>query len=83
VPGGRVFGLVFAAQLVKSLNDQKLTASLENAATESLANDGIDFEDQAYVLQALWQLSDDSRPSESLMSLTEHLLKKVPVWHTS
>lgn len=80
VPGGRLFGLVFAAQLVKALNDQKLTASLEKAATETLATDGIDFEDQAYVLQALWQLSEGARPSDSLMSLTEHLLKKVPVW---
>jgi hypothetical protein len=80
LPGGRLFGLVFAAQLVRSLNDQKLAASLENVATDILAGDGIDFEDQAYVLQALWQLREGTKPGESLMSVTEHLLKKVPVW---
>jgi hypothetical protein len=80
VPGGRLFGLVFAAQLVRVLNDKNLATSLENVATETLASDGIDFEDQAYILQALWRLSEGTRPSESHMSQTEHLLKRVPVW---
>lgn len=80
LPGGRLFGLVFAVQMVRILKNYKLAGSLEQVANETLASDGIDFEDHAYLLEALWQLSAESRPSDSLMLLTEHLLKKVPVW---
>jgi len=81
IPGGRLFGLVFAAQLVQVLDDEAGARNLENLAIRYIGNDATDFEDQPYLLQAPWYLTQPSEPpSELLMSLTSQLLKKAPVW---
>jgi hypothetical protein len=81
VPGGRLFGLVFAAELLQAIGDGECSEKLERSAVRALADDGVDFEDQVYLLQALWQLRcGGGRADEAVMRFSEQLLNKAPAW---
>jgi hypothetical protein len=80
VPGGRLFGLPFAIGI---LQDQQLTSELEalqRGIVDALANPRTDYEDQIYLLQALWQLHQPHRATDGLIRQTSDLLNRSPGW---
>ncbi len=82
VPGGRLFGLVFTAQLLGALGEKECAEKLERATIKFSTDGGFDFEDEAYLVQALWQLTDNgsNKHKETAMSLSEQLLNNTPAW---
>lgn len=80
-PGRRLFGLAFTAQLLGATGDEECAEKLEKVTIKSLA-DGGNFEDQAYLLQTLWQLRVDGgrRPDETVMRFSEQLIERSPAW---
>ena len=83
LPGGRLFGLIYGAQLLQTIKEFKCATSLEEAVRVALEDPGTDVEDHPYLLQALWQLRVSTKgngPDDELMTITERLLSKTPMW---
>src|SRR5206468_1920443 len=64
------------------IGDKECTEKLETATFKSSTDGGFDFEDEAYLVQTLWQLTDNgsNNHKEMVMSLSEQLLNNTPAW---
>lgn len=79
VPGGRLFGLPFVVRMLRDLKEERLERELEQAIRDTLADPKTNYEDQPFLVQALWE-SLDGVPDESTMATTEGVLAKSPAW---
>jgi hypothetical protein len=79
-PGGRLFGLGFAIQLLQQTRNRELLFIIEQSAYSALEDPRTNYEDQLYLLQALWLLSGETAPSKQLIELTGQILHNSPVW---
>jgi hypothetical protein len=79
IPGGRLFGLPFVVRMLCDLGEEKLAREIDHAAREALSDAKTNYEDQAYLVQALWE-SFDGAPDDSVMATTEQVLEKSPAW---
>lgn len=79
IAGGRLFGLHLVVRTLRDLEEENLAREIGEAIREALADPKTGYEDQAYLLQALWE-SLDGVPDESVMAATERVLAKSPAW---
>lgn len=77
--GGRLFGLPLVVRMLRDLKEESLVLDMMQAVRETLADPKLNYEDQVFLLQALWESFDDS-PDESVMAATERIVSKSPVW---
>lgn len=80
IPGGRVFGIGFAVQLLQQTGDRELLPLVEQSAYSELGDPRTNYEDQLYLLHALWLLLGETDPSKQLVELTEQIILNSPVW---
>lgn len=80
IPGGRVFGVGFAVQLLQQTQSRELLIHVEQSAYSALEDPRTNYEDQLYLLHALWLLHGETDPPKQLIELTEQILLKSPVW---
>ncbi len=78
--GGRDFGLIFGINLLLQVKDLESATNIKELAVTSLNKPNTTYEDQIYLLQGLWIFNSESSPDFNLMEVTEHVLKKSPVW---
>jgi hypothetical protein len=79
MPGGRLFGLPFVVRMLRDLKEENLAREVEQVVRETLADPKTSYEDQPFLVQAIWE-SFDGAPDESLMATTERMLAKSPAW---
>jgi hypothetical protein len=79
IPGGRLFGLPLIVRMLRDLKEDALAHEVERTVWEALADPKTSYEDQPFLVQALWE-SSDGEPDESVMEVTERVLAKSPAW---
>jgi len=80
IPGGRVFGVGFAVQPLQQTQNRELLILVEQSAYSALEDPRTNYEDQLYLLHALWLLHGETDPPKHLIELTEHIFLNSPVW---
>jgi hypothetical protein len=79
VPGGRLFGLPFVVRMLRDLKEENLAREMGQAVQDALADPKTSYEDQPYLVQALWE-SCGGVPDEAAMATAERVLAKSPAW---
>lgn len=74
---GRSFGFSFSAKLTKALMNKDSVKELAERIELALIDPATSYEDQVYLLQALWELHDDGT-SAHLLKKTEGVVSRVP-----
>ena len=77
---GRLFGLAYNAQLALHTVDDELRSEFEHAALSRLHNSSTAYDDQIYLLEALWQLGPRTIDREEFLALNQELITKAPAW---
>ena len=80
IPGGRLYGLAINAQLILNSLSSDYLKKLEESITLALRDPGISYEDQIYLLQAIWRIKEDEIVNKGVLTITEQSLLKSPVW---
>lgn len=80
IQSGRLFGLAYNAQLALHTVDEDLRSEFEHAALSRLHNSGTAYDDQIYLLQALWQLGPRTIDQQEFLLLNQELITKAPAW---
>jgi len=77
---GRLFGVAYDAQLALSTVGDELRSEFEHAALSRLHSSSTAYDDQIYLLQALWQLDPRTIDQQEFMVLSQELITKAPAW---
>jgi len=80
LPRGNVFGVGFVVQLLQHLQKRELLLFLQRSTASALDDPRTNYEDQLYLLHALWLLESEPRPTQQLIELTKQLIHNSPVW---
>ena len=75
-----MFGVGFVIRLLRQSKNQDLLLLVEPSLYSALVDPRTSYEDQVYLLQALWLLYGETDPPRRLVELTEQILQNVPVW---
>ncbi len=78
--GGRVFGIGFAVQVLRKNHELENLDDLMRTVNSAVQDPRTGYEDELYLLQALWLNHDASSPNAKEVELTHHLLDRSPVW---
>src|SRR6266702_1273044 len=80
LPRGNVFGVGFVVQLLQHLQKRELLLFLQRSTASALDDPRTNYEDQLYLLHALWLFESEPRPTQQLIELTKQLIHTSPVW---
>jgi hypothetical protein len=80
MPGGRVFGLTFCVRLLLAIDDGDQLDDLVKDVRAALTDPGTSYEDNVYLLQALWQMPDVAEHAEQTLTITEQIVATSPAW---
>lgn len=80
ISGGRNFGLIFGIQLLQNTQDFKTLNTIKTLVLDSLKKTNTSYEDQIYLLQALWSLNPEISSDSTIVDITENILKNSPAW---
>jgi hypothetical protein len=78
--GGRTFGIGFLAELLSGSDRNSQLEELRAAIESAFNNPSSGYEDQAYLLQAMWSLDAAAIAESELVARTEEVLANSPVW---
>jgi hypothetical protein len=76
---GRSFGFSFAAKLIEATANKDSIKELVDKIESALIDPATSYEDQVYLLQALWELRSHTS-SARLLENTESLISRIPSW---
>jgi hypothetical protein len=80
LPGGRLFGLALCVRLLLETNAREPLESLVKAIRSTIADSRNTYEDNIYLLEALWQLSPDEESLDEVLKTTQRVLAGSPAW---
>jgi len=76
---GRSFGFSLSVKLTRAITNKDDVKELATRIELALTDPATSYEDQVYLLQALWELNGDDT-SARLLEHTEDVLSRVPAW---
>ena len=80
LPGGRLFGLALCVRLLLDTNAGEQLDNLVKNIRSTIADSRTTYEDNIYLLQALWQLSPDEKSLDQVIRTTQKILAGSPAW---
>ena len=76
---GCPFGFSFAAKLIEATANKDSIKEIVDKIESALIDPAISYEDQVYLLQALWELRNNTS-SGRLLEKTESVISRIPSW---
>lgn len=80
LPGGRAFGIGFAAALLKKCLGEEVPESFIEGIEVPLSDPETDYQDRIYLTHAFWLITSGSARENKATEMTEDILTASPIW---